>query len=121
MADFKGSRFPKHVILQAVWFHVRFAVPYRDLEEIMAERGTEVDHATLNRWVGKYPEQPEARKRKARPARPIRKNGWPDRVVIDRSGADAAGSETMNLRLLPSRWCRLIEVPQVEYLNRIIG
>jgi transposase-like protein len=32
----------------------RYAVSYRDLEEILAERGVAVDHATLNRWVVKY-------------------------------------------------------------------
>lgn len=52
--DFKGSHYPKSVILYAVFFYVRYAVSYRDLEEIMAERGVEVDHATLNRWVIKY-------------------------------------------------------------------
>ena len=52
--DFKGSHYPKNVILYAVFFYVRYAVSYRDLEEIMAERGVQVDHATLNRWVVKY-------------------------------------------------------------------
>jgi hypothetical protein len=52
--DFKGAQFPKSVILHAVFFYVRYAVSYRDLEEIMAERGVRVDHATLNRWVVKY-------------------------------------------------------------------
>jgi len=52
--DFKGSHYPKPVILYAVFFYVRYAVSYRDLEEIMAERGVKVDHATLNRWVVKY-------------------------------------------------------------------
>jgi putative transposase len=52
--DFKGSHYPKDVILYAVFFYVRYAVSYRDLEEIMAERRVEVDHATLNRWVVKY-------------------------------------------------------------------
>lgn len=50
-ADFKGSHYPKSVILYAVFFYVRYAVSYRDLEEIMAERGFEVDHATLNQWL----------------------------------------------------------------------
>ena len=50
----KGSHFPTSVTLYAVYFYVRFAVSYRDLEEIMAERGVHVDHATLNRWVVKY-------------------------------------------------------------------
>lgn len=52
--DFKGAHFPKSVILYAVCFYVRYAVSYRDLEEIMAERGVVLDHATLNRWVVKY-------------------------------------------------------------------
>lgn len=51
---FKGSHYPKHVILYAVYFYVRYAVSYRDLEEILAERGVHIDHATLNRWVVKY-------------------------------------------------------------------
>jgi hypothetical protein len=54
MVDFKGSHYPKEVILYAVFFYVRYAVSYRDLEEIMAERGVAVDHPTLNRWVVKY-------------------------------------------------------------------
>ncbi len=51
---FKGSHYPRSVILYAVFFYVRYGVSYRDLEEIMAERGVEVDHATLNRWVVKF-------------------------------------------------------------------
>ncbi|NVO58250.1 IS6 family transposase [Rhodobacteraceae bacterium B1Z28] len=42
------------MILFAVYFYVRYGVSYRDLEEIMAERGVTVDHATLNRWVVEY-------------------------------------------------------------------
>lgn len=52
--NFKVSHYPKSVILYAVFFYVRYAVSYRDLEDIMVERGVEVDHATLNRWVVKY-------------------------------------------------------------------
>ena len=54
LIDFKGNHFPKSVILFAVFFYVRYGVSYRDLEEIMAERGVEIDHATLNRWVVKF-------------------------------------------------------------------
>jgi len=52
--DFKGAHYPKSVILYAVYFYVRYGVSYRDLEEIMEERGAEVDHATLNRWLVKF-------------------------------------------------------------------
>lgn len=54
MISFKGAQFPKDVILHAVYFYLRYGVSYRDLEEILAERGVDVDHATLNRWVVKY-------------------------------------------------------------------
>ena len=37
-----------------MFFYVRYGVSYRDLEEIIAERGVEIDHATLNRWVVKF-------------------------------------------------------------------
>lgn len=67
MMSFKGAHFPKDVILFAVFFYVRYTVSYRDLEEILAERGVQVDHATLNRWVAKYSPQiaAKARRRKA--------------------------------------------------------
>ena len=65
--DFNGVHCPKSVILHAVFFYVRYAVSYRDLEEIMAERGVAVDHATINRWVVKFSPliaaNPQARKR----------------------------------------------------------
>ena len=54
MVSFKGAQFPREVILHAVFFYIRYGVSYRDLEEILAERGITVDHATLNRWVVKY-------------------------------------------------------------------
>uniref|UniRef100_UPI001487AE38 IS6 family transposase n=1 Tax=Ruegeria sp. HKCCD8929 TaxID=2683006 RepID=UPI001487AE38 len=70
MIDFKGAHYPRSVILFAVYFYVRYGVSYRDLEEIMAERGVTVDHATLNRWVIKYSPQVAqmAQKRKSKTA-----------------------------------------------------
>lgn len=54
MVSFKGSQFPRDVILHAMYFYSRYGVSYRDLEEFLAERGDVVDHATLNRWVIEY-------------------------------------------------------------------
>ena len=51
---FKDAQYPKGAILFAVFFYVRYDVPYRDLEEIVAERSVSVDHTTLNRWVAQY-------------------------------------------------------------------
>ena len=48
---FAGFRFPPEVILLAVRWYLPFGLSYRDLEELLVERGIEVDHVTLFRWV----------------------------------------------------------------------
>ena len=52
---FKGHCFPKAMILQAVYFKLRFSLSYRDVEELLSIRGVKVDHATIQRWVFKFP------------------------------------------------------------------
>src|ERR1019366_6379047 len=51
LSAFAGFRFPPEVILLAVRWYLRFGLSYRDLEELLAEPGVEVDHVTLYRWV----------------------------------------------------------------------
>ena len=51
---FAGYRFPPEVILIAVPWYLRYGLSYRDLEELLAERGIEVDHVTLFRWVQRF-------------------------------------------------------------------
>ena len=51
---FKGHCFPKSIILQALYFELRFSLSYRDVEELMAIRGVKEDHATIQRWVFKF-------------------------------------------------------------------
>ena len=58
---FKWRHFLPEIILLNVRWYCRYALSYRDLEEMMAERGIEVDHSTINRWVLKY--APELDKR----------------------------------------------------------
>ena len=54
MRNFKGSQFERDIILWAVRWYVAYPISYRQLEEMMGERGVAVDHSTLNRWVIKY-------------------------------------------------------------------
>jgi putative transposase len=54
MIDFKGSQFEQDIILWGVRWYVAYPISYRQLEEMMAERGVQVDHSSLNRWVIKY-------------------------------------------------------------------
>ena len=53
-SGFTGFRFPPEVISLAVRWYLRYGLSYRDLEELLAERGVEVDHVTLYRWVQRF-------------------------------------------------------------------
>ena len=53
-ALFKWKHFQPEIILLNVRWYCRYALSYRDLEEMMAERGLSVDHSTINRWVLQY-------------------------------------------------------------------
>jgi putative transposase len=60
MISFKGAHFVKDIILTCVRWYVAYPLSYRQIEEVMQERGVAVDHATINRWVLKYSPQLEA-------------------------------------------------------------
>jgi transposase, IS6 family len=51
---FAGFRFPPDVIVVAVRWSLRFGLSYRDVEELLAERGIEVDHVSVYRWVQRF-------------------------------------------------------------------
>ena len=175
MISFKQRHFKDSVILMLVRWYVAYALSYRDIEELAAERGLKVDHSTINRWVIRYaPQLEEAfRKRRKRPVgvswrmdetyikvkgkwvylyravdkegqtvdfmlsekrdepaaraffnKAINSNGLPEKVTMDKSGANKAGVNTINLALallcmfggLPLQ----MTVRQIKYLNNII-
>jgi hypothetical protein len=51
---FAGFRFPPEVIVLAIRWYLRFGLSYRDVEELLAERGVQVDHVTVYRWVQRF-------------------------------------------------------------------
>src|SRR3954466_10306889 len=59
--EFKGRQFTAEVILWAVRWYLMFPISYRDLELMLQDRGVEVDHTTLFRWIQAY--APELEKR----------------------------------------------------------
>jgi hypothetical protein len=67
-SGFAGFRFPPEVIVVAVRWYLRYGLSYRDVEELLAERGITVDHVTVYRW-GAAVHSPARRRRPALPAR----------------------------------------------------
>src|SRR5262245_24643405 len=66
--SFRGAHFPPEIILMGVRWYLAYPLSTRHVEELMAERGVELDHATINRWVIKYsPQLEEAFHRRKRP------------------------------------------------------
>jgi transposase-like protein len=83
-STFAGFRFPPDVIMLAVRWYLRFGLSYRDVEELLAERGVEVDHVTIYRWVLRFtPLLAEA-------ARPCR-HAVGDRWQVDETYVKVAG------------------------------
>ena len=79
-----GYRFPREVIAVAVRWYLRYGLSYRDVQELLAERGVTVDHVTVYRWVQRYtPLLIDA-------ARPCR-HAPGDRWFVDETYAKVAG------------------------------
>jgi putative transposase len=171
--SFKWKHFQKDVILMAVRWYIAYALSYRNIEELMAERGSTVDHATINRWVIEYaPLLEESFRRRHKKSvgsswrmdetyikvkgeghylyravdkegqtidfmlsknrdqeaakkfleKAIGSSGLPDKVTIDKSGANKASLEAINLQLeILLIWTgQFFEIRQIKYLNNII-
>ncbi len=54
MLSFKGRHFTKDIILMAVRWYVAYPPSYRNIEEMMAERGVKLDHSVVQKWVVHY-------------------------------------------------------------------
>src|ERR1044071_7583647 len=52
--SYRGHRFPAPIIQHAIWLYLRFTLSYRDVEELLAERGLDVSYETVRRWVLKF-------------------------------------------------------------------
>jgi hypothetical protein len=125
-ALFKWRHFEADIILCAVRWYLRYALSYRDVEELLRERGVWVDHTTVFRWVQRYAPELDKRCRphlnstndSYRVVRPIsrsRSSGtistepwiprgrplilcWAPRVMLTRLSASSAGSSRPHMR-----------------------
>jgi putative transposase len=108
MMNFKGSQFERDMILWAVRWYVAYPLSYRQLEEMMGERGVAVDHSTLNRWVIKY--VPAFEKVFRRRQRPVGRSWRLDETYVKIKGKSAylyravdKDGNTIDFLLTPNR------------------
>ncbi len=52
--SYKGFRFPQEIISYAMWLYYRFSLSFRDVEELLAERGVIVSYETIRQWTRKF-------------------------------------------------------------------
>jgi putative transposase len=65
--SYTGYRFPPEVIDHAIWLYLRFTLGFRDVEDLLAERGIAVSYETARRWVNHFGPMIAAQLRKRRP------------------------------------------------------
>ena len=65
--SYSGYRFPPEIIHQAIWLYLRFTLSFRDVEDLLAERGIAISYETVRRWVNHFGPIIAAELRKRRP------------------------------------------------------
>jgi transposase-like protein len=79
---YRRHRFPPEIIQHAIWLYLRFTLSYRDVEELLAERGLDISYETVRRWVLKFGPTIARRLRQRRPRRAVDHEG----EVLDMRG-----------------------------------
>jgi IS6 family transposase len=81
---FKWRHYQAEIILLCLRWYLRYGLSYRDLEEMMVERGLNVDHSTIARWVLAY--APELEKRVKPQLKPTNDSWWVDETYLKVKG-----------------------------------
>ncbi len=82
--SFKGKHFPKSIVLTCIRWYLSYKLSTRDLEEMMAERGVELDHSTIHRWVVRHTPELEAEFRRRK--KPVGESWRWDEMAIKVKG-----------------------------------
>ena len=92
LLSYRRHRFPAPIIQHAIWLYLRFTLSYRDVEELLAERGLDLFYETVRRWVLKFG---PAIARQLRQRRPRPSNRWHlDEMVVRIAGISGVPSIT---------------------------
>jgi hypothetical protein len=90
--SYRRHRFPGIVIQQAVWLYFRFALSYRDVEDMLAERGIDVSYETVRRWALKFGSIIARKVRRGRP----RPDGGSRECVVGLEGLERSEQTVMS-------------------------
>jgi len=109
----KRMHYPLEVMLVCVRWYAAYPLSFRHIEEMMAERGVLVDHATVHRWSIKF--LPVLAVVFLRRKRPVGTSWRMDEITIDKSGANTAAIQSIQADSGAD-----IEMRQSKYLNNIV-
>src|SRR5215210_5581068 len=101
--SYARHQFPAEIIQHAVWLYLRFTLSSRDVEELLAERGTETSYETVRRWVVKFG---PAFARNLRRLRPKPTGTWHLNEMVSRSRAGACTWGGLSIVRARSWTCR---------------
>jgi putative transposase len=108
IVSYAGYRFPPEIIQQAIWLYLRFTLSFRDVEDLLAERGIMVSYEAVRRWVNHFGPIIAADLRKRRP-KPY--SVWHlDEVYLKIAGrmvylSRAVDAEALSMRRVKSSTC----------------
>ncbi len=100
---FKGRHFDREIIVLCVRWYLRYKLSFRDLVEMMAERGLSLAHTTIMRWIQRY--APEFEKRWNRFARPVGQSWRVDETYVKIKGRWTYLYRAVDKRERPSMFC----------------
>ena len=92
-ASYRRHRYPPQIIAHAVWLYHRFSLSFRDVEDLLAQRGVEVSYETVRRWCLKFGPGYAARARKRQPQ--LGDTWYLDEVFIKIAGPDTTYGEPL--------------------------
>src|SRR6266496_568254 len=107
--SYRGYRFPPEIIQRAVWLYFRFTLSFRDVEDLLAERGIEVSYETIRRWATRFGPA-IARKRAAKKLmrKFLKKQGFvPNHLITDHRRSYPAAFQEMGLTAVHHRGKRM--------------
>src|SRR5262245_13736937 len=104
---YRRHRFPPQIIRHAIWLYLRFTLSYRDVEELLAERGLDLSYESVRSWVLKFG---PAIARRLRRCRPRPSDRWHlDEMVVREESRSLTTAGSRACRGCPIGWPRTVQ------------